>query len=48
MDKGIGFGFYQSCGNRGIVVCVYVCLCLGNGGVWWCKWVVGRGLGPQY
>ena len=36
--EGIGFEIYQSCGNRGSV---------GRGfGLRWCKWVVGRVLGP--
>ena len=34
----IGFGFYQSCGNRGSVERVF--------GLRWCRWVVGRALGP--
>ena len=33
--KRIGFGFYQSCGNRGSVGRVSV-FCL-----WWCRWVGG-------
>ena len=28
MDEMIGFGLYQSCGNRGVLD---MCLCLGNG-----------------
>ena len=31
MDKRIGFGLYQSCGNRGVF------------GLRWCRWGVGRG-----
>ena len=38
MDKSIGFGLYQSCGNRGRVGHV--------SGLRWCRWVVDRGLGP--
>ena len=39
-DERIGFGLYQSCGNSGSVGRVSV--------FWlrWCRWVVGRGLGP--
>ena len=46
VDERIGFGLYQSCGNRGSVGRVYVflrwygCVC------WWSRWGVGRGLGP--
>ena len=32
MDKRIGFGLYQSCGNRGSVGCVSVF------GLRWCRW----------
>ena len=34
VDEMIGFGIYQFCGNRG--------------SIWlrWCRWGVGRGLGP--
>ena len=35
-DERIGFGLYQSCGNRGSVGRVF--------GLWWCRWEVGRGL----
>ena len=40
MDERIGFGHYQSCGDRGSVGRVSV--------FWlrWCMWVVGRRLGP--
>ena len=40
VDERIGFGLYQSCGNRGSVGRVSV--------FWlqWCGWGVGRGLGP--
>ena len=31
MNERIGFGLYQTCGNRGSVV--DVCLCFGCGGV---------------
>ena len=40
VDERIGFGLYQSCGNRGSV---------GRVSVFWlrrCRWGVGRGLGP--
>ena len=40
MNERIGFGLYQSCGDRRSV---------GHGSVfwlWWCRWVVGRGFGP--
>ena len=43
MDERIVFGLYQVCVNRGSVwtcVCVWVAVC------WWCRWGVGRGLGP--
>ena len=40
MDKRIGFGLYQSCGDRGSVGRVSVFWLL------WCRWGVGRGLGP--
>ena len=30
MDERIGYGHYQSCGNRGVLD---VCLCLGCGGL---------------
>ena len=43
MDERIGFGIYQSCGNKGSVGRVSVF------GLHWCEWcrlVVGRGLGP--
>ena len=30
MDERIGFGLYQSCGDRGVLD---VCLCFGCGGV---------------
>ena len=40
VDERIGFGLYQSCGNRGSVGRVSV--------FWlrWFRWGVGRGLGP--
>ena len=37
-DERIGFGLYQSCGDRGSVGHVFV--------LRWCRWGVGRGLGP--
>ena len=37
MDERIGFGLYQSCGDRGSV---------GHVSVFWWWWVVGRVLGP--
>ena len=43
MDERIGFGLYQSCGNRGSVGRVsvlWLCWC------GWCRLGVGRGLGP--
>ena len=36
MDKRIGFGLYQSCGNRGSVGRVF--------GFRWCMWGVGSDL----
>ena len=39
----IGFGLYQSCGNRGSVGRVSVFWFRWCG---WCRWGVGRGLGP--
>ena len=38
MDERIGFGLYQSCGDRGSVGHVSV--------FWlrWCRWRVGRGM----
>ena len=40
MNERIGFGLYQSCGDMGSVGHVSV--------LWlrWCRWGVGRGLGP--
>ena len=40
MNERIGFGIYQTCGDRGSVVRVSV--------FWlrWCGWGVGKGLGP--
>ena len=40
VDERIGFGLYQSCGDKGSVGRVSV--------FWlrWCRWGVGRGLGP--
>ena len=35
MDEKIGFGLYQSCGNRGNVGRVSVFW------LWWCRWVGG-------
>ena len=43
MDKRIGFGLYQSCGDKGSVTRVSVFW------LWWCggcRWAVGSGLGP--
>ena len=37
MNKRIGFGLSQSCGNRWSVGCVSVF------GLRWCRWGVGRG-----
>ena len=42
-NKIIGFGLYQSCGDRGSVGRVSV-FCLRWCG--WCRWGVCRGLGP--
>ena len=44
MDKRIGFGLYQSCENRGNVERMSV-----YGLRWcvWCRWGVGKGLGPE-
>ena len=39
-DERIGFGLYQSCGNRGSVGRVSVFWLL------WCGWGVGEGRGP--
>ena len=38
--RELGFGLHQSCGDRGSIGHVSVC--------WlrWCRWVLGRGLGP--
>ena len=41
MDERIGFGLYQSCGNRGSVERVSVFWLRWCG---WCRWGVGRGL----
>ena len=45
MDEKIGFGLYQSCGDRGVLD---MCLCFDCGGVGGVggEWVVGRELGP--
>ena len=43
MDEKIGFGLHQSCGYRGSVGHVYV---FGLRWCGWCRWGVGRGLGP--
>ena len=40
MDERIGFGLYQSCGDRVSVGHVSVFW------LWWCRWGVGRGLVP--
>ena len=42
MDERIGFGLYQSCGDRGSVGHVFWLRWCG-----WCRWGVGRGLGPM-
>ena len=44
MDEMIGFGLYQSCGNRGSVERLSVFRLRWCG---WCRWEVGRGLGPR-
>ena len=44
MDKMIGFGLYQSCGNRWSVGRWSVFWWRWRG---WCRWVVGRGLVPE-
>ena len=43
VDERIGFVLYQSCGDRGSVghVSVFWLRLCG-----WCRWGVGRGLGP--
>ena len=41
MNKRIRFGIYQSCGNRGSVVCVFGLQMWG-----WCRRAVDSGLGP--
>ena len=41
MDERIGFGLYQSCGNRGVL---HACLCCGGVGV---EWVGGLDLGLE-
>ena len=38
VNERIGFGFYQSCGNKESVGRVF--------GLQWCGWVVGRMFGP--
>ena len=38
VNERIGFGHYQSCGNRGSIGRVYVL------GLRFCEWGVGRGL----
>ena len=38
--RGLDLGFTNPVGTRGVLV---VCLCLG---CVWCRWGVGRGLGP--
>ena len=45
MDEIIGFVLYQSCGDRGTVghVSVFWLRLCG-----WCRWGVGRGLGPGW
>ena len=43
MDEIIGFGLYQSCGDRGRVGHVSVFWLRWCG---WCRWGVGMGLGP--
>ena len=43
MDEMIGFGLYQSYGNRGNVEPVSV---FGLRWCWWCRCGVCRGLGP--
>ena len=43
MDERIGFGLYQSYENRGSVGHVSVFEVRWCG---WCRWVMGRGLGP--
>ena len=43
MDERIGFGLYQSCGDRWSVGHVSVFWLRWCG---WCRWRVGRGLGP--
>ena len=42
VDERIGFGLYQSCGDRGSVGHVSVFWLRWCG---WCRWGVGRGLG---
>ena len=41
--RGFGLGFYQSCENRGSIGRVSV---FGLRWCGWCRWGVGRGLGP--
>ena len=43
VDERIGFGLYQSRGNRGSVGRVSVFWFQWCG---WCRWGVGRGIGP--
>ena len=43
MYEGIGFGLYQSCGNRVSVGRVSVFWLQWCG---WCRWGVGMGFGP--
>ena len=40
--RELGLGFTNPLGTGGVL---YMCLCFGCGGVVWCRWVVGRGLG---
>ena len=42
MDKRIGFGLYQSCGDRGSDGCVSVL------GLQWCEWVGGLDQGLEW
>ena len=37
MNERIGFGLYQSCGDRSVGHVFWLR---------WCRWVVGRGIGP--
>ena len=41
--RELGLGFTNPVGTVGVLD---MCLCFGCGGCGWCRWGVGRGLGP--